>query len=49
MGGLAKCHFPGGHDIKTLDYIEALAETNKLLELDPVTLYEAAIASASMR
>jgi len=45
VGDLAKCYFPGGHDIKTLDYDEALAETNKLLELDQVTIYEAAIAT----
>jgi len=31
VGDLAKCYFPGGHDIKTLDYDEALAETNRLL------------------
>jgi len=24
VGDLAKCYFPGGHDIKTLDYDEAL-------------------------
>ena len=45
VGDLAKCYFPGGHDIKTLDYDEALAETSKLLELDQVTIYEAAIAT----
>lgn len=28
VGELAKCYFPGGHDIKTLDYDEALADTN---------------------
>ena len=45
VGELAKCYFPGGHDIKTLDYDEALAETNRLLQLDQVTIYEAAIAT----
>jgi len=29
VGDLAKCYFLGGHDIKTLDYDEALAETNE--------------------
>lgn len=45
VGALAKCYFPSGHGIKILDYDEALAETNKLLELDEVTIYEAAIAT----
>jgi len=42
---LAKCYFPGGHDIKTLDYDKALEETNKLLQQDRITIYEAAIAT----
>ncbi len=45
VGELAKCYFPGGHDIKTLDYEKALAETNKLLQQNKVTIYEAAIAT----
>jgi len=45
VGDLAKCYFPGGHDIKTLDYEEALAETNRLLQMEQVTIYEAAIAT----
>lgn len=45
VGDLAKCYFPGGHNIKTLNYDEALAETNRLLQLDQVTIYEAAIAT----
>ena len=44
VGELAKCYFPGGHDITTLDYDNALAQTNKLLEKDNVIIYEAAIA-----
>ena len=48
VGDLAKCYFPGGHDIKTLDYDEALAETNRLLQLDQVTIYEAAIATDTL-
>ena len=45
VGDLAKCYFPGGYDIKTLAYEEALAETNRLLQMDQVTIYEAAIAT----
>lgn len=45
VGELAKCYFPGGHNIKALDYNEALNETNKLLQQEKVTIYEAAIAT----
>lgn len=45
VGDLAKCYFPGGHDIKTLSYDEALTETNNLLKQDQVIIYEAAIAT----
>ena len=43
VGELAKCYYPGGHDIKTLDYEESLAETNELLKLDEVVIFEAAV------
>jgi len=43
VGELAKCYFPGGHDIKTLDYDEALRQTNDLLKKDQVIIYEAAV------
>lgn len=43
VGELAKQYFPGGHDIKTLDYEEALTLTNDLLKQDKTTIYEAAI------
>ncbi|MBV1756502.1 MAG: DUF2779 domain-containing protein [Dethiosulfatibacter sp.] len=43
VGELAKYYFPDGHDIKSLDYLEALEETNALLEKDQVIIYEAAI------
>ena len=43
VGELAKLYFPGGHDIQTLDYEQALAETNLLLEQERVVIYEAAI------
>lgn len=45
VGELAKCYFPGGHDIETLDHQLALDQTNELLELDEVIIYEAAIAT----
>jgi hypothetical protein len=43
VGELAKYYFPDGHDIKSLDYLEALEETNALLKKDQVIIYEAAI------
>ena len=43
VGELAKHYFPGGHDIKTLDYDQAVSETNDLLKQENVTIYEAAI------
>jgi len=48
VGELAKLYFPGGHDIKSLDYDTSLAQTNALLALDQVTIYEAAIATESL-
>ncbi|WP_207652423.1 DUF2779 domain-containing protein [Desulfosporosinus sp. FKB] len=43
VGELAKCYFPGGYEIRTLDYAEALEQTNDLLKKDHVIIYEAAI------
>lgn len=43
VGELAKHYFAGGHNIETLDYKEALQETNELLLKDNVTIYEAAV------
>ena len=45
VGDLAKCYFPGGYDITTLDYEKALSQTNTLLEQKEVIIYEAAIAT----
>lgn len=42
VGELAKCYYPGGHNINSLDYEEALAETNDLLKQDKVVIFEAA-------
>ena len=43
VGELAKHYFAGGHNIETLDYKEALQETNELLLKDNVIIYEAAV------
>ena len=43
VGELAKQYLPGGYNIHTLDYDEALEQTNKLLKQDKVVIYEAAI------
>ena len=43
VGELAKAMNPGGHDVKALGYEESLAETNKLLEQENVTIFEAAV------
>lgn len=48
IGALAKCYFPDGHDIETLDSDEAVAKTTQLLQRDKVTIYEAAIASGKL-
>jgi len=48
VGELAKLYFPGGHDIKSLDYAQSLEETNTLLQLEKVVIYEAAIASDTL-
>ena len=43
VGELAKRYYPGGSDITTLDYEQALAETAALLEQENAIIYEAAI------
>lgn len=48
VGELAKLYFPGGHDIRTLDYADSLRETNALLQREEVTIYEAAIATENL-
>lgn len=42
VGELAKCYFPGGHDVKSWNE-KSLAETNKLLQQENVTIYEATV------
>ena len=48
VGELAKCYFPGGHCITTLDDEQALTQTNDLLMHDKVIIYEAAVASENL-
>jgi len=43
VGELAKLYYPGGTDIATLDYNEAIQKTNSLLEQENATIYEAGI------
>lgn len=43
VGELAKCYHPGGHDIESLDYVEAEGQTNDLLKKAEVTIFEPAI------
>ena len=43
VGELAKCYFPGGVEVETLNEEKAIAETNALLAKDSVVIYEAAI------
>ena len=42
VGELAKAYYPGGSLIETLDYDEAVRQTDELLAQDIVTIYEAA-------
>ena len=48
VGELAKRYFPDGHEIKAQDYQEAIAETKKLLKLEEVIIFEAAIATNTL-
>jgi len=43
VGALAKCYFPGGHDISDMGYDTPLQKTNELLKQERVTIFEAAI------
>lgn len=48
VGELAKCYLANGHEIRTLEYEEALEETNALLKMEDVTIYEAAVAHENL-
>jgi len=43
VGALAKCYYPGGIDIETLDIEKSLKETSELLKQENVVIFEAAI------
>ncbi|MDB4420966.1 DUF2779 domain-containing protein [Pseudomonadales bacterium] len=43
VGELAKHYYPGGHDITTLDYAQAQAQTQQLLLQENVVIFEPAI------
>lgn len=43
VGALAKCYYPQGHDIETLDNDQAVAQTSALMEQENVVIFEAAI------
>lgn len=43
IGELAKCYYPDGHNIGSLDYDEAEIQTQELLKLDQVVIFEPAI------
>jgi hypothetical protein len=43
VGELAKCYFPSGHEVTTLDHEQAIQETNRLLQNENVVVFEAAI------
>ncbi len=43
VAALAKQYYPEGKEIKTLDYEQALAETNNYLQEEKVVIFEAAI------
>ncbi len=44
VGELAKCYFPGGTNITSLDYEESLRQTYVLLSQEIAIIYEAAIS-----
>ncbi len=43
VGALAKLYFPGGVEVDSLDYEEAVSKTNELLKQENVVIYEAAV------
>ena len=47
VGALARCYFPNGYQIETLDYDEAIRQTGELLKQDKVIIYEAAFHSGN--
>jgi hypothetical protein len=48
VGELAKLYFEDGHEISSLDYEEAISETNRLMRNESVVIYEAAFRFESL-
>ena len=48
VGELAKYYFPGGYEIETLNYEQAIIQTNNFLKHDNVIIYEAAITAENL-
>jgi hypothetical protein len=48
VGELAKLYFPGGHDITTLEYDEAVQQTNIFLSKEKAVIYEGAIQTDNL-
>lgn len=48
VGELAKAYYPGGYTIETLDYDEAIRQTNELLSQDQAIIFEAAFRSRNL-
>ncbi|MBD3223416.1 MAG: DUF2779 domain-containing protein [Caldithrix sp.] len=48
VGALAKCYYPDGFDITTLDYEESLKQTAELMKREEVVIFEAAIRYENM-
>jgi hypothetical protein len=48
VGELAKCYFPAGVEIETLEIEAALTRTRELMKQENVTIFEAAIAFESL-
>ena len=48
VGELAKLYYPGGHDITTLEYDEAVQQTNNFLSKENAVIYEGAIQTDNL-
>jgi hypothetical protein len=48
VGELAKQYFQNGHTVRSLDYTEAINETNELLLRESVVIFEAAVAFGNL-
>ncbi|NLA99303.1 MAG: DUF2779 domain-containing protein, partial [Spirochaetales bacterium] len=48
VGTLAKCYFPGGHEVEAKDPVEALRLTSELMRQDNVVIYEAAFLHGNL-